>query len=339
MPQTKSLRCIATDVVQKPQKLIGHFFYHAYSIWLFTYSDLHSILFPETAFGVLHALWFTQANPNHPVEPSSKEVIERIPSVMYWVWINLLALNISNQRGPDSVAEDAINKPWRTIPSGRWSPELATYCHKVVYSGALMSSWFIGGLRPCIVLMILGFWYNDCGGGDGRAFTRNFINAMGFTSFGLGALEVALNQSLNFTPATLLNLSTPNLEQWIFLLFLVILSTVHTQDMYDQEGDKARGRSTMPIQIGDAPARWIISGFMLLWGVVCPLFWRCGLLGYVVSTSIAFTVVFRSFYLRTVGEDRMTFAIWNLWMVRANVYLIWLQLGFNVIKIFIYQKL
>jgi 4-hydroxybenzoate polyprenyltransferase len=138
---------------------------------------------------------------------------------------------------------------------------------------------------------------------------------MGFTSFGLGALEVALGQSLNFTPATLLDLSAPNLEQWILLLVVAVLTTVHMQDMHDQEGDEARGRSTMPLQIGDAPARWIIVGFMLLWGVVCPFFWRCGLLGYVVSTSIAYTVVFRSFFLRTVKEDRMTFAIWNLWMV------------------------
>ncbi|KAI0808637.1 hypothetical protein GGR55DRAFT_680320 [Xylaria sp. FL0064] len=198
------------------------------------------MLLPETAFGVLHALWFTKNSANDLVGPSSKEVIERIPLVLYWVWINLLAFNIGNQRGPK----------------------------------------------------------------------------MGFASFGLGALEVALNQSLDFTTVTLLNLSAPNIEQWILLLIFVVLSTVHMQDMHDQEGDKARGRNTMPIQIGDAPARWIIVGFTLLWGVICPLFWRCGVLGYAMSTSIAYTVAFRSSFLRIVHQDRMTFALWNLWMVR-----------------------
>ncbi|KAI0973344.1 UbiA prenyltransferase family [Xylaria arbuscula] len=330
MTQTKFVRRLTSEAVEKPQKLVDHFFYHTYSIWLFTYSDLHIMLFPETAFGVLHALWFTETQSNDPSGQSTKEVIERIPLVLYWVWINLLAFNISNQRGPESVAEDAINKPWRTMPSGRWSPELASYGHKLAYSLALSSMTNIS--------LMTGFWYNDCGGGDGRAFTRNFINAMGFTSFGLGALEVALNQSLNFTPATLLDLSAPNLEQWILLLVVAVLSTVHMQDMHDQEGDKARGRSTMPLQIGDAPARWIIVGFMLFWGVVCPLFWRCGLFGYAMSTSIAYTVVFRSFFLRTVSEDRMTFAIWNLWMVSLyalplerllNNYITRYVLGFN----------
>ncbi|KAI0505876.1 UbiA prenyltransferase family [Xylaria bambusicola] len=301
MTQETAERQLASDSVKKPHQLVHRLLYHAYSIWLFTYSDLHTILFPETAFGVLHALW--------------NDVLQRFPLVLYWVWINLLAIDIGNQRSPESIAEDKINKPWRTIPSGRWSPILASYGQKFAYVVALMSSWFIGGLRSCKLLTLLGFWYNDCGGSEGRPFTRNFINAMGITSFGLGALEVALGQTLHFTAATILDLNAPNLEQWILLLFVVILSTVHTQDMHDQDGDKVRGRNTMPLQIGDAPTRWITVGFMILWGVVCPLFWRCGVLGYATSTSIAYIVAFRTFFLRTVSEDRMTFALWNLWMV------------------------
>ena len=69
---------------------------------------------------------------------------------------------------------------------------------------------------------------------------------MGFMLFGLGALEVALDRPLNFEAATLLDLSVPYLEQWILLLFFAILCTIQFQDMYDQEGDKARGRSTLP---------------------------------------------------------------------------------------------
>lgn len=155
MGHTKFTR-LTSEVVEQPSKLIDHFFYHAYSIWLFTYSDIHIMWIPETAFGVLHALWFANSNSGTGIGPTSQEVVERIPLVFYWVWINLLAFNISNQRGAESVAEDAINKPWRTMPSGRWSPELASIGHKLAYSAALVSSWYIGGLRPCIVLTILG---------------------------------------------------------------------------------------------------------------------------------------------------------------------------------------
>jgi hypothetical protein len=209
MAQSKFVRQLASEAVEKPEKLLQLISYHAYSIWLFTYNDIHIMLLPETAFGVLHALWFTENSANNPVGPTSNDVVERIPLVLYWVWINLLAFNISNQRGPESIAEDAINKPWRTMPSGRWSTQLASYAHKLAYSGALASSWFIGGLRPCIVLTILGerlfsyhwiqlfsniciigFWYNDFGGGDGRAVTRNFINACVI-------LEVTFDQEKN----------------------------------------------------------------------------------------------------------------------------------------------
>lgn len=43
--------------------------------------------------------------------------IQSITAVLFWLWGNLLPFNIGNQSHPDSIAEDAISKPWCMLPS------------------------------------------------------------------------------------------------------------------------------------------------------------------------------------------------------------------------------
>ncbi|KAI0105972.1 hypothetical protein F4814DRAFT_455611 [Daldinia grandis] len=157
------------------------------------------------------------------------------------------------------------------------------------------------------------YWYNDGGGSDGSGFTRNFINALGFTCFGIGALEIALDHELSFERAQLIQDQT--LTRWQFIIAAVVLTTVHTQDMPDQKGDAAKGRVTLPLQIGDIPARWTITILMATWGFFCPYFWKSGWLGYSVSTPLALAAAYRILAYRTIRGDRFTFMIWNLWMV------------------------
>ena len=81
--------------------------------------------------------------------------------------------------------------------------------------------------------MILGYWYNNLGGSDRNCLVRNSINGLGFVCYMSGAVEVASESALPF--------SLP-LAQWLTVVSIVVASTVHTQDMYDQAGDHARGR-------------------------------------------------------------------------------------------------
>ena len=39
--------------------------------------------------------------------------------MLLWTWLNTLVFVLANQRLPDAVTEDALNKPWRPIPAGR----------------------------------------------------------------------------------------------------------------------------------------------------------------------------------------------------------------------------
>jgi 4-hydroxybenzoate polyprenyltransferase len=278
--------------------------YHLYSIWLFTRSDLKTIIVPKTTFGILNATAAAAFLINPAPDPT--RILVRLPLVLFWTWTNLLPFAIDNQRQPGSLIEDRANKPWRTIPSGRMTPAQAKRIMFPLYAVAAVYSLCLGGWRQSVALMALGCWYNDLGGADASWISRNFINAVGFACYATGAMEVALG--------TAVPLLGP-LGAWAALLAAVVFTTVHTQDMYDQEGDGLRGRITLPLAVGDAPARYVTAFWMLVWVGVCPWFWGLSFLPRIAYAALGTTVVTRTLRKRTVPEDRQTFRLWNLWMV------------------------
>ncbi|KAI1478994.1 hypothetical protein K445DRAFT_20383 [Daldinia sp. EC12] len=158
------------------------------------------------------------------------------------------------------------------MPSGRWSDRQAEYAMYFFYCVFIAVSWQIGGLRSSLFLILLGYWYNNNRGSDANAFVRNLINAMGFTCFGTGALEIALRRRLNYLPALGEELITRSLVKWVIIVAAVVFSTVQTQDMPDQEGDAQRGRKSLPLQVGDLPARWITTIMMVYFGAFFALY-------------------------------------------------------------------
>ncbi|KAI1173363.1 UbiA prenyltransferase family [Nemania sp. FL0916] len=283
------------------------------------------MLIPKTIFGLVTALSCTLNQGAHPGtnDVTADQIVARAPLVLLWVWLHLLAFNIGNQRRPESIAEDAINKPWRTMPSGRWTHQQVFYAWLLSYLMGLVLSWKIEGLGPSIALLVFGSWYNDRGGGDNNGLLRNFINALGYISFATGALEVALNQSLTIQLSISAGAQYQKLRSWMILLFCLVFTTIHTQDLRDQKGDAARGRSTVPLQFGDPPARWMIMVFALTWGLICPYFWELGWAGYATTYPFAAMVAYRAMALRTAKHDSRTFLFWNLWV--TSLYTLPLQ--------------
>lgn len=175
-----------------------------------------------------------------------------------------------------------------------------------LYPIAGLTSWYAGGIRQCMALMVLGYWYNDCGGADTRCVIRNLINACGFVCYSSGAMEVALGYPLPWQP---------RLAQWFFIIGAVITSTVQTQDFYDQAGDKLRGRKTVPLVAGDAPARWMTVIAMGFWCILCPLYWNLHYAIGIVFASLGFLIILRCLTKRSVSDDKKTFRLWNVWVV------------------------
>ena len=283
--------------------------FHMYSIWLFTYSDLKTIVGPKTAFGVLSAL--RPCVFGISTTDTSLNVVGRVPVVAFWTWINLLPFAISNQCQPEAIQEDNLNKPWRPLPAKRLTPEQAKRLMFVLYPIACLTSAYIGGIWQCLALIALGYWYNNRNGADANFITRNFINACGFVCYTSGALEVSIGQRL---PLEL------SLMQWFSIVGLVVFTTVQTQDMFDQAGDSLRGRRTVPLVIGDGPSRWSIAVPMAVWCLFVPYYWGMSTSGYVVPVSLALVVIVRTLTKRSVKDDKLTFRVWNIWLV--SLYLL-----------------
>lgn len=282
--------------------------FHAHSIWLFTWSDLKTILIPATLFGILNRVAIS-LNAGDSSVSSCLEGFIRLPLVVFWVWVNLCPFNIDNQRRDIAILEDEINKPWRTMPSRRMTPQEARTLMLCLYALALFVSLGLGGVRQCLALMLLGYSYNEAKLADRSWVSRNGVNALGFCCFTSGALEVALGTTLKY--------GTTGHEQifkWLGIISAVVFSTVQMQDMADQEGDRIRQRKTMPLAVGDFTTRWMTAAWMMLWSTICPQFWSLGFKTMFAFGGLGSFVACRTLAFRSVAADKRTFVLWNMWM-------------------------
>lgn len=306
----RRLSCLVDTIVDAPVQFL-------HGIWLFTYSDLKTIIATSFGFGLLTSLGAAAFGVDPA--PAWSICIQRVPIVVLWAWLNLLPFTIDNQRQEDAIMEDSINKPWRTLPLKLMTPQDAQSVMFVFYALALVTSAHVGGLFQCMSLIALGFWYNDAAGGDISCITRNLINGWGFMCYTSGALHVALTpyQWQQFIDTNGVGLP------WLAIIGLMVFTTVQTQDMYDQAGDSARDRKTLPLVIGDANARWVTSALMLFWGFLTPSYWgwmqlgQSGVLFWSGSymAVLACIIAVRTLIFRSVPADKKTFLLWNLWLV------------------------
>jgi len=299
--------------------------FHLYSVWLFTSSDLKTIVIPSTAFGLLNGIAVSLCDlntlsfqPNLHLPPPA-QILRRTPMILLWTWINLLPFAINNQRQPDAIQEDMLNKPWRPLPSQRLSPQTAKRIMLALFFAAIVTSLFLGNLFQCLALVLLGHLYNDRRGGDVSCLARNLINACGFVCFFSGAMQVAIGgrRGVEGQRAE----SALQLPGWWYLVIAcIVFSTVQTQDMYDQRGDAVRNRKTVPLVIGDGRARWTIAVPMALWCWVTPWLWASSPLAYMAPVFLGVAVAARTLRLRSEEEDKTTFRLWNLWLM--SIYLL-----------------
>lgn len=288
----------------------------AYTLWLFTASDVDTVLLPCTILGIVQSLThmpsFDNADQFGGISYSKYVwILQKSLAVLGWVWLNLVPLTISNQRSPMSVIEDKLNKPWRPLPSGRLTATQAKWTMLAFYVVAqLYCVLFSGGTLSSFVLTIMGTWYNKFKGGEYHPLLRNMINAAGYLCLTSGAAAVALTG----TDPNVVEKTSNSPVPWPLVITAIIISTMHIQDMYDQEGDSQRGRRTVPLMIGDGPARWTLATAAMTWGIVCPLLASVG--SYIFMTSFLLNVVVagRMLLLRSVPSDRQTYRIWNSWM-------------------------
>ncbi|KAL2273703.1 hypothetical protein FJTKL_04157 [Diaporthe vaccinii] len=239
--------------------------------------------------------------------PTWLEVAAAFPKVALYIWLWDLWFDCSNQKDPGSIEEDRVNKPWRAIPSGRLSVEGAQRWY--VVSACIMPAVaaLLGGLPEAIAFMLETWAYDSLGGGS-TWWGRSMINPLFFSTGQLGATRVV-------AVATSTTVSKAGYE-WCILHALLILTTIHTQDFRDFEGDKARGRNTLPLAMGEGLTRVVMSSFIVFWSFACPAYWECSVLGYLLPGLIGITTACR-FLLCTKDRkaDRVSFNFYSmLWL-------------------------
>ena len=316
LPERSALEGLAASTEEDIQHEVSNesLLFHLKTLWLFTRSDLKSMIYPNIIFGLASGMSgpAITTNPN----PDVMVVLLRIPHVALWLWLNLLLFNVANQRLPSSVIEDSINKPWRPLPSERLNPQQARVLLLWVMPTVLACSLFLGATTEVLLLMCLTWMYNDLGGGDENFFIRNIINAFGMSFYGSGAISIACGNGHNITTAG---------YQWIALLGVIIVTTLQVQDMSDQEGDAVRGRKTLPLVYGDRFARWTVGVGVMGWSFGAPLFWSVSVEAYVVPVIIGGVLTLRMLLLRTVEADKRTWKVWCLWMVSLYLLPLWVK--------------
>ena len=271
-------------------------------IWDLTESDFWTFVIPDTLFGIFGALSgqvLTDAS-----SAATLKILQRFPLVLVYTWLNLVIFDLANQR--DSSAEDAINKPHRPIPSGRLNSLQMRRLLLISIPSVLVVSFMLEVWQETALLIALTWMYNDLAGGDESFIIRNLIIAVAFGLYNYGALRVACGTN-----------SAPTVEghRWAALISGVIFSTMQVQDLKDQKGDKVRSRSTAPLVLGDAIARWTIVVPVIMWSFVCPYFLKVGIWGYLLPVGTGLLIAIRTLLYRDSKEDNFTWEIWAGWLI------------------------
>lgn len=241
----------------------------------------------------------------HAADP--RAIISRIPHVLAWTWLNTLISDLANQRLPDSISEDAINKAWRPLPAGRIQASETRRLLLQTIVIVLILSLYLGAVQETLLLMSLNWMYNDLGGSDEGYIGRSLMNSAAFACYGSGALRVA-----GRGVGSVWNSMT---YQWIVLTAAIVFTTMQVQDLKDQDGDRVRSRKTMPLILGDKVARWTIAAPVIFWSFVCPAFWALNVYGYIAPLVLGIVIAIRVILLTSKEADSLTWKTWGYWLM------------------------
>lgn len=301
--QSFTTSSVAPDDTHSKQRSV---FYHLYTLFLLTKSDIKTVLVPQPVFVV--AAMISAGAATH-------EVQARFIPMFFWIWLHLVVEDLSNQRKPESIEEDAINKPWRPLPSGRLSSREAfgLLCASIVL--ATVTSLLTGAVAPSLSFMVLVWLYNEAEICKTSPGLRNLLNVLGLACFGWGGISV-----LNAGGNLITQRAQWMLYQWLAVVGVAGFTTIHAQDLPDMVGDAARGRKTMPLLYGEGITRWSMAISVMVWSVVCLVF--CNVpskLVWCAPLGIASLMAGTTLFSQKVSSDELVWKLWCIWTAALYV--------------------
>lgn len=281
--------------------------------WLLTESNAPTFVGPNTIFGICGAAAGSWLIPVESESTSALDLARRLGLVILFNWSNLIVFDLANQRLPESAQEDALNKPWRPVPRGLiTSDQIRRTMLYLIPAVVALNHFLLHTGVQSIAIMVLTWLYNDLRGGDEGFVERNAIIAVAFALYNEGSLKVAVGSDNAGSGMLLSGLTTAG-ANWIGIVSLVIFTTMHVQDLQDQEGDRARGRRSAPLVLGPWVARWTVAVPMIIWPVFCTWFWEAGLLVGAPQGLLGLVVAYRCLAFSGLRGDKLTWRLWCLW--------------------------
>ncbi|KAH7236892.1 UbiA prenyltransferase family-domain-containing protein [Fusarium redolens] len=284
--------------------------YHFVTLCLFTKSDMPTSTSINTTFAIAGILAGPGTISNADIEWT--DMGKGILVALYFTWHLTLCFNLGNQRQPQSVIEDGVNKPWRPIPAGRISPELTHKWQLVSIASLLVLCYTtLGAWQETAFYLFCTWLYNERAWGDKSWWQRALMNACGITTNRVATLRVAVtaiqansHENFEFTNKGL---------GWFLMCASLVFTTIQVQDLRDQEGDKLIDRQTFPLILGDAPTRWITAVAVMIWSLLCPLYWGLGVVGCAVPIATGAIVSAHMLICRSRERDQTSFRLVAAW--------------------------
>lgn len=264
-----------------------------HTLILFTYRDHEALLIPVTIFAAVAA----------PVQSPPAFL-----KAVFWIWCHLLQFTISNQY--IAVDEDAANRPWRPIPSGRMTLQHATILRWVMLAWCTVHSALHGNtvLGASLALSAATLAHNELDLSK-HWFTKNLCNSIGYTCFEVGATAI-MSASGNLDSIARLSVS---------LSAAVIVFTITMQDFPDIEGDAAQGRVTFPIAFPRF-SRYFTSLMLVGWSLVLGTIWGLSPLPRAMFLALGLWVSGRNWISAGVEKyDAKTYLYFNIWLFTAHL--------------------
>ena len=274
------------------------------TFWQMTKSDILTFVIPNTLFGLIGVL--SKPALTTIEDASVSQAFSRLPHVIVFNWLNVLVFELANQRLPDSIKEDGLNKPWRPIPSGLLTPIQMRWLLLLALPCVLITSWSLGAWKETALLFNLTWIYNDLGAGNEDPILRNLVIGIAFGIYNGGSLRVACASECSITSEEF---------HWIFIISAAITCTMHIQDLQDQVGDRARNRRTIPLVLGDYAARWTVAIMITVWSIICPIFLGLKHASVTIYVVIGALVAYRTVQIRGPSADHISWIYWAGWLV------------------------
>ncbi|TFK49264.1 hypothetical protein OE88DRAFT_403802 [Heliocybe sulcata] len=299
LPLRPSFSCIHANKILLGQLLFVHEFRRLFraasnvfwTLFLFTKSDYKTIMLPIMACVLATC-------PD--LEPGNLSL-----SIL-WTWLHLLQFCVSNQTL--SVDEDAANKPWRPLPSGRISIATAETLRWWMTPLCIAYSARQGVLLPSIALTVMTYVHNELGFHSGW-LGKNVCSALGYMAFEWGAIAIASSSRLLNIPAQ----HWTNVINAVAISGLLLLTTIHAQDFKDVVGDRLQGRRTLPIAMPSL-SRTSLFVAMSFWSFLLPQLWQVDLSIALPFGALGFLVGLQCYWYRSAKADRIMYMIYNVWL-------------------------